>query len=224
MSALIGRRDFLFSFWISKRRKEAKEEKKPGEGFRFSLPWTLPFKNDHTGAAAPMWRTPGECPRGRKAVGAGLEPARNGNTRRSRNRLGGGLMEIRWFHGPPWAAARTALELNFRKFGGRVWNPPLRFLKQIFGNSEGRDWKGNRQGSPSDSIIRRRAAGRCGHRPLHVHCPKYVRRGPRPYGLPCRRSPGGNPDGGLASPPLVVSRGCPEGGNRNPPSGCFSLL
>ncbi len=47
--------------------------------------------------------------------------------------------------------------------------------------------------------------------------------GPIPTGC----FPAGDPLGESrwgSQPPLVVSRGCPEGGNRNPPSGCFSLL
>ena len=36
VSALQADGDLLFSFWISKRRKATKEEKKPGEGFRTS--------------------------------------------------------------------------------------------------------------------------------------------------------------------------------------------
>ncbi len=50
----------FLSFDPSKERKEPKE-RKPGQGgFRFSLPGTLPFKNDtERGLRAPLWISPG---------------------------------------------------------------------------------------------------------------------------------------------------------------------
>ena len=47
-------------------------------------------------------------------------------------------------------------------------------IYQEFVCSEGRDWKGNRQGSPSDSIIRRHAAGRWGKEERTLRLSRYA--------------------------------------------------
>ncbi len=134
---------------------------------------------------------------------AGLEPAPTA--------FGGRFSEIRWT-------------------GGRG-RPPLRVrcTKSIatFVCSEGRDWKGNRQGSPSNSIIRRRAAGRCGLAPTR-------RRGTRLTSPPRKR----DGSGAVFAPPLPteltfgggpISTGCSRAGvplgesrwGSQPPSGRF---
>ncbi len=56
---------YFLPFDFVKREKVTKRENRPGEGFRSSLPWTPPFKNDQLGGLrAPYWRNPRGVPRG----------------------------------------------------------------------------------------------------------------------------------------------------------------